>query len=298
MIAYLAAPTNLGLRPPVPGAVPGTAKAPEALREAGLVDRLVAVGGRDAGTVLPGRYIDDDATRLSGHVRNEVAMVDHARRLGARIGSILDANDTPVVVGGDCSLLLGIGLALARRGHPGLVHVDGHTDFRNPKNSDECASVAGEDLAAAVGIHWPAIADIDGAGPYFSPSHVVHVGHRDDDDESDHARQVLGLVISARDAIAAGPIDIAQRVHSTTDAYWLQIDVDVLDPTVMPAVDSPDPGGLDANLLDELAPHAMGASITVFDPDLDPDGRHAKLIADIVAIGLRRIATAPGPRRP
>ena len=34
MIALLSAPSNLGLRPPQPGSVPGTAKAPEALREA------------------------------------------------------------------------------------------------------------------------------------------------------------------------------------------------------------------------------------------------------------------------
>ena len=55
------------------------------------------------------------------------------------------------------------------------------------------------------------------------------------------------------------------------------IDVDVLDPSVLPAVDSPDPGGLFPDelvaLLQSLAPSAIGASVTVFDPDLDPDAR-------------------------
>ncbi len=55
---------------------------------------------------------------------------------------------------------------------------------------------------------------------------------------------------------------------------------------IMPAVDSPDPGGIGAAeltaLLRELAPGAVGASITVFDPDLDPDGRYARLLVEIL----------------
>jgi len=72
--------------------------------------------------------------------------------------------------------------------------------------------------------------------------------------------------------------------------YWLHLDVDILDPAVMPAVDSPSPGGLDpadlVELLRALAPGAAGAQVTVFDPDLDPDGRHAALLTDILIEGL------------
>lgn len=296
----VSAPTNLGLRPPAPGREPGTGGAPAALRAAGLVDRLVAAGARDEGVVVPGPYVDDDAVRAPGHVRNETAIVEHARVLADRLGRILDAGDTPLVVGGDCSLLVGIGLALVRRPREhGLVHVDGHTDFRHPGNSDACASVAGEDLAAAVGLHWPAVADIDGAGPYFAARRTVHVGHREDDEHATQARDVLGLVVSARSVVESGPDGVealARRIESVAgDGYWLQLDVDVLDPAVMPAVDSPDPGGLDAALLvallRRLAPRAIGASVTVFDPELDPDGRYARLVTDVVVDGLGRIGT-------
>lgn len=297
MIALLSAPSNLGLRPPQRGSVPGASKAPEALREAGLFRRLLDEGATDAGVVLAGRYIHDDDTRASGHVRNEDALVDHARRLADRLTSILDAGDAPLVIGGDCSLLLGIGVALARRGGTGLVHVDGHTDFRHPGNSDECASVAGEDLAAALGMHWPAIADIDGLAPYFAAQRVVHIGHRDDDEELEEVRGIIGLVVSAGDAVAASPDDLAASIAETVGTgYWLQVDVDVLDPEVMPAVDSPDPGGLGVSaltdLLRRLAPGAIGASVTVFDPDLDPDGRYARLLTDIVVDGLGGLGTA------
>ena len=75
MIALVSAPTNLGLRPPLRGSVPGADKAPAALREAGLFRRMIDAGARDAGVVLSGRYVDDDDTRADGHVRNEKAMV-------------------------------------------------------------------------------------------------------------------------------------------------------------------------------------------------------------------------------
>lgn len=296
MLELISAPTNLGLRPPEPGGVPGTAKAPEALRAAGLFRRFESIGARDGGVVLPGRYVD--TTRAAGHVRNETAMIDHAQRLAERIGRAIDTGHTPLVIGGDCSLLLGAGVALARRGRFGLVHVDGHTDFRHPGNSDECASVAGEDLAAAVGLHWPAIANIDDLAPYFEPATTAHLGCRDNDEELAEVRGVLGIVLPARQVITGGAERAAAQVMSVVGGpagFWLQVDVDVLDPRYMPAVDSPDPGGLSpeqlVKLLRHLAPHAVGAQVTVFDPDLDPTGVYAALLTDVFAEGFAGLGT-------
>ena len=119
MIALVAAPTNLGLRPPQPSSVPGCAKAPEALREAGLHSRLVEAGAVDVGVVLSGRYVDD-GDPVAGRVRNQDALVDHSRRLATRLGHLLAAGHSPLVLGGDCSLLVSAGLALRRRGGYGL----------------------------------------------------------------------------------------------------------------------------------------------------------------------------------
>ena len=78
--------------------------------------------------------------------------------------------------------------------------------------------------------------------------------------------------------------------------YWLHLDVDILDPGVMPAVDSPDPGGLDLDQLTELlavlAPGAVGAQVTVFDPDLDPGGRLAGLLTEVLVEGLGELGAA------
>jgi arginase len=298
VLALISAPSNLGLRPPQPGAVPGTAKAPDALREAGLYARLAAEGAADAGVVLPGRYRPDTKP---GQVRNQDAILEHAARLAARIRAQLDADRAPLVLGGDCSLLLAAGLALRPRGRYGLVHLDGHTDFRHPGNSTDCASLAGEDLAAAVGLHWPAISAAGGAAPHFRPADTVHVGCRDDDEGLAEASAVLGQVIPARQIRRDGAAATAEAVLATVaaspiDGYWLHLDVDILDPAIMPAVDSPAPGGLAPGeltaLLAALAPRASGAQVTVFDPDLDPGGQHAALLASILATGFCQLGTA------
>lgn len=292
MLALLSAPTNLGLRPPHPTSVPGTAKAPEALREAGLFTRFAALGARDAGTVLPGRYADD---ATPGRLRNHDLIVDHARRLASRLTAIRAAGDTPLVLGGDCSLIIGAGLSLRTTpGRHALIHLDGHTDFRHPGNSDHCAALAGEDLAAAIGHHWPTIADLDNLGPYFRPEDTVHAGCRDDDEALAEVRDTIALVLRSsdivRDGAAAADEILAAVTRPDLDGYWLHVDVDILDPEVLPAVDSPSPGGLTGDqlveLLRALAPGAVGAQVAVFDPDLDPDGRYARMLTDIVVEGL------------
>lgn len=288
-LALLAAPTNLGLRPPAATASPGCIKAPYALRNAGLYERLAAV---DAGVVLAGRYLDDYVPG-AGRLRNEDAILVHSDRLSRRTAELLDAGHAPLVIGGDCSLLLGVGQALTARGRFGLVHIDGHTDFRNPGNSPNCASLAGEDLAAAIGRHWPAVAG-HGGGPHFDARDVVHVGCRDDDEHLAEVRDLLPLVVTAalaRDDLPSAVAAIAAVVdHEDLDGYWLHLDVDVLDPSVLPAVDSPAPGGLSADELTELlaalAPRATGAHVTVFDPDLDPDGVYAALLTEVIVNGL------------
>jgi arginase len=287
----VSAPTNLGLRPPEPRSTPGTAKAPEALREAGLHARLAAHGITESGVVLPGPYRDDPAPQLH-QLRNHAAILDHADRLADRLTKVWESGRRPLVLGGDCSLLVGAGLAIRPRGGAGLVHIDGHTDFRHPGNSDECASLAGEDLAAVLGLHWPSIANHRGHGPYFDAEHAVHIGCRDTDVGLDEARGILARVIPASElraqGVAASATNTATALGPSASAgFWVHVDIDVLDDSIFPAVDSPDPGGLTVDelvaLLQVLLPRSIGVAFTVFDPDLDPTGRYAALLADVIS---------------
>lgn len=292
-LRVLSAPSNLGLRPPEQGTVPGTGRAPEALREAGLHTRLARIGATDLGVVLPGRYQPDHQPGVD-RLRNHDAIVEHSRRLADRLEGVPTGSKV-LVLGGDCGILVGSALWLRRRGRFGLVHVDGHTDYRHPGNSPDCASLAGEDLAAVTGRHWPGIADLDGLAPYFDPADVVHVGCREDDEALVEVRgDLAGGAITAAELIA-DPTLVMQRVHETVgredlDGYWLHLDVDVLDPSHMPAVDSPSPGGLDPDQLTDLVrslwPGAVGMQVCVFDPDLDPTGELARRLVDILVASI------------
>ncbi len=292
-VALLSAPTNLGLRPPVPTATPGCAKAPEVLRAAGLYQRL---GAEDAGLVACPRYVDD---ARPGRIRNQDAVLDYSIRLADRLGALLDDGRHPLVLGGDCSLLLGVGLALRRRGRYGLVHIDGHTDFRHPGNSDVVASLAGEDLAAAMGLHYPVVSLLGGR-QHFRPDDVVQIGCRDADEAMDEAGALLAVVVPASYLVNNGVPAVIDPIVSTVvrpelDGYWIHVDLDVLDESVMQAVDSPSPGGLSPDqlieLLQALAPNATGAHVGIYDPDLDPDGIAAQVVVECVVEGLARIGT-------
>src|SRR5258708_38530042 len=109
-IAILDAPSNLALRPPTPNSVPGCSKAPGALRDHGLVARL---GARDAGCLTPPRF-DPGDWRPGDGVSQAADIARYSTRLADRITAIVNAGEFPVVLGGDCSVVLGSALAMRR----------------------------------------------------------------------------------------------------------------------------------------------------------------------------------------
>ncbi|MBP3036596.1 arginase family protein [Arthrobacter sp. zg-ZUI100] len=92
-------------------------------------------------------------------------------------------------------------------------------------------------------------------------------------------------------------LNASQRTRHTGLGVGQRAQITLPVASFMPAVDSPDPGGLDTNELialleQQLAPRAIGASVTVFDPDLDPEGSYALLVTNIIASGLKRLGAA------
>ncbi|WP_369250235.1 arginase family protein [Streptomyces sp. R41] len=288
-IVVLDAPSNLGLRPPAPGTVPGCYKLAGALREQRIVQRLGALEG---GVVVPPRYDRGDWQEGDG-VFNAAAIATYTRKLADRIEHHVRAGDLPVVLGGDCSIQLGASLALRRIGRYGLAAVDGSADFRHPGNSDRIGAAGGEELALATGRGQDDLANLEGLKPYLRDEDVRLFGIRDYDTERDElaALKIPTVTVGelrewGADAIARATVQTLELPH--LDGFWVHLDADSLDPSVMPAVDSPDPDGL---LPDELlallrplvtSPHCVGLNVTIYDPDLDPEGTAGALIADLV----------------
>ena len=302
-LAVLDAPSNLGLRPPSPTTVPGCAKAPGALRDHRLLARLDA---RDAGCLTPPRY-DPGGWRPGDGVCQATQVAGYALRLADRIGAILDAGELPLVLGGDCSILLGSAVAASRwaelaGGRPGLVFVDGHSDFRHLGNASYVGAAAGEDLALVTGRGQVELAGLEHRRPYLRDGDVVVLGIRDHD-EYRMDLQAAGIAVRAVPELRAeGPARTAQWAReqlADCAGFWLHVDVDVLDPAVMPAVDAPDDGGiahrelelLIAGLVDD--PACLGLELTVFDPDQDPEGVYAAEIVDTLVAALGPRASRP-----
>src|SRR6266511_6465634 len=104
---------------------------------------------------------------------------------------------------------------------------------------------------------------------------------------------VIGADQIRRDgAAAAAAAALAVLEGRGLDGFWIHVDVDVLDREVMPAVDSPEPDGLDyqelITLLRALTASglAVGAEVAIFDPDLDPDGHLAQELVTAVVDGF------------
>ena len=295
-IVAIDAPSNLGLRPPAPGVEPGARKAPDALRATGLLQRL---GARDAGRVAAPAYSPDPDHAVG--FRNGAALSEYSRTLADRLAPLLGRGEFVLVLGGDCSVLLGSSLALKRRGRYGLAFVDAHDDYsyaRNRKRYQGYYTAAGLDLGLATGHGPAALTDIDGLSPYVRESDVVQLGlsrTREDSEfaatESFDASAIHSIDVDEIRRGGAQAAGIAARMRleaDDTQGYWIHVDADVLDTRTMPAVDSPNERGLSFAQLRSLlapllaSPKAIGLELTIYDPDLDPDGVYGARLARTV----------------
>jgi arginase len=300
-IALLDAPSNLGLRPPTPSSVPGCAKAPGALRDHGLLGRL---GARDAGCHTPPRF-DPGEWRPGDGVSQAGEIARYSIKLAERIGAIVTAGEFPLVLGGDCSIGLGSALAMRRLGEElggpiGLIYVDAHSDFRHPGNAQVVGAAAGEALALVTGRGQPDLAAIEQRRPYVRDRDVVVLGVRSTD-EYRMDLQASGFAVRAVPDIRThgAPRTAAWARAQLTECigFWLHVDVDVLDPSVMPAVDAPNPGGIAYSELELLlrglvgGSDCVGADVTVFDPDFDVDGVYAADLVNALVTSFSAVTT-------
>ncbi len=288
-IVIIEAPSNLGLMPPEPGRQPGTRHAPEVLRELGLHDRLNV---QEIIRVEPQSYSPDDGRGVN--VRNMAAIADHAVRLADAVEQVVRARHFPLVLGGDCSLLIGSLLGMRRICDPGLIFVDGHSDFFLPEQSGT-GGAAGMDLALVTGWGPVELTDIEDRRPYVSVQNVAALGNRYVAGGShpgipDIAQSGIHYW-PLQDIRDAGIEAVMHAVHIAVGTgerlYWIHMDVDVIDSMLMPAVDSPQADGFDwgeAEILlrAALAKNAAGLQVTIYDPDRDPSRKAGKELVELL----------------
>jgi arginase len=286
--AVIEAPSALGL------SGRGVDELSTRLLDLGLAERL---GARIAARLTPPTQTGqrDAGTR----VLNTDEIAAFSPKLADAVGAVLDAGEFPVVLGGDCTIVLGSMLALRRRGRHGLLFVDGNADFFQPE-AEPNGEAASMDLALVTGYGPARLTDLEGRGPLVRPQDAVAFGFRDHADQAEFGSQPLPAELKALDLPAVRRLGVAAAAreavaHLSRDelaGFFIHLDVDVLDDAVMPAVDFRMDGGfswaeLQTTLEAALASdRALGLEIAIYNPRLDPDGTAGQGLVDALAAAL------------
>lgn len=288
-VVYVSAPSNLGLKrmPYADADGPGTRKAPTIFEKFSFRERLSII---QAYTINPPTYSGEIDSKTG--IRNLPELIEYSKQYAELIKEIVYKNQFPIVIGGDCSILIGSMLALKESGTYGLVHIDGHTDYAIAKISSSTGGAAGMDLAIVTGIGDDAITNINQLKPYVAEANTAQLANRCYDKTFNG--NFYNTDIFSADLPVLREKGINQTAHefieklrrNKVDGVWLHVDADVLDSELMPAVDSPQEDGLTYDELKTLLKAFIrsglvaGFQLTIYDPDLDPDASIGKRLVD------------------
>ncbi|HKQ15776.1 MAG TPA: arginase family protein [Steroidobacteraceae bacterium] len=282
--AIIEAPSILGLKPT------GVDRLPSALLQHGLADQLHA---RHAGRVAPAAAYDakrDPQTLML----NAPGIAEYSLQLADVVADIVGRGEFPILLGGDCSIVLGSMLALRRRGRYGLLFIDGHADFYQPEalSSGEAASM---DLAFATGRGPEVLTNLEGLRPLVRDEDVVAFGFRDAQEQREYGsqplpRELLALELSEVRRLGAKPaaqraVEHLTAADKSTQGFHIHLDADVVSDALMPAVDYRMADGLSWDQLcivlqTALASgRAVGLEVTIYNPALDADGSSGRELA-------------------
>jgi arginase len=290
--AIIEAPSILGLKPT------GVDRLPAVLLQHGLAEQLRA---RRAGRVVPTAAYDTkrDPQTLT---LNAPGIADYSVQLADAVTDVVERDEFPVLLGGDCSILLGSTLALRRRGRYGLLFIDGHADFYQPAANPN-GEAASMDLAFATGRGPELLTNLEGLRPLVRDEDVVAFGFRDAHEQREYGSQPLPPTVFALDLQEVRRLGVkpaAQRAveHLTaadrpTQGFFIHLDCDVVSDALMPAVDYRIPDGLSWDELRTVletalaSGRAVGIEITIYNPSLDADGSSGRELARTLIKSLK-----------
>ncbi|WP_276501362.1 arginase family protein [Terrimonas pollutisoli] len=279
-IVLIEAPTNLGLKEPAPGIEPGVKFFPAALEKQKF---SVLAGIKEKLAVIPPAY--SMQLDIESKIRNADAIADYSQKLAETVKQVIEKNKMPLVIGGDCSMMIGNTLALKQKGDYGLFHLDGHTDYMWPEFS-QTGGAAGMGLALVAGVGHEKLTNISGLRPYIKEENIYCVGNREYDDEYvalsvNSGMRYIDLAGIRSEGIKNIVNDFLKMIHDKKlDGFWIHFDVDALNDEIMPCVDSRTEDGLWYNELKEMlkpliqSPQLTGMEITILDPTLDRDEKY------------------------
>ncbi|WP_261512445.1 arginase family protein [Chryseobacterium paludis] len=276
-------PFNLGLTKKEHEIEPGVRKLPDWLRKFGFHDKLSPRNTFRLEAPEYTMYFDEET-----QVKNPDQIIEYAKRQSELILNNFNKDTFNIMIGGDCSILIGAAVALKKLGNFGLFYLDGHTDFIPPQLSPS-GGVAGMDLAIVSGMGHEKLTNIEDLKPYFLEENIFCVGNAEMDDE-EYVDQIINSDVHYYDlenlrknGFTKTTEDFLKMIQEKNlDGFFIHFDVDVLKDEIMPAVDSRMEDGIDYDNVKEILIPLMknnkcfGIEITILDPDYDKEGLYTR----------------------
>ena len=227
----------------------GLALSPPAFRGLGLVKALEGEGLKitDMGDIKLQKLSKDSGPKK---FRNSTYAAKGTERIRRAAGQASE-RELAIFVGGECSLVMGSlsGIKSRRRGRAGILWMDAHGDFNTPETTPS-GFIGGMCLALACGRGRPLSQETEeGRGPLLGEDAVVHLGSRALDRLEELAMKESEItLVSAKELRKGGAADYGRRaarlLSDRCDWCVLHIDLDVIDPGEMPAVNFLEPNGI------------------------------------------------------
>jgi arginase len=271
----------------------GMTVAVRVLRETGIIARLQknAAPLIDSGDVPLSKIHSDSGPK---NLTNFTQFLQDTERIRSAMSRV-NAEGLLFGVGGECSICVGAlgGLRSSISGELGIIWIDAHGDFNTPETTPS-GYIGGMCLALACG-RGPKLSEIMGDRDHLlSEENVVHVGSRSlDPAEFDNmlsSRMKIYSAVTVRKEGMKSTMNLAaSSLADRCDWIICHLDVDSIDPKIMPAVNFPAQDGLS---LDEVK-GIVGAvqrtgklklfELAGYNPDLDRNGSCATKLVKLVS---------------
>jgi arginase len=282
----------------------GQERAPEAFRSAGIVTELESrgvevfdFGDLEMATQRP-------SPREAG-VRDASRVVQVATQTRDKVVEIAASGYQPVVLGGDCTITIGVVAGLSATGSVGLLYFDGDADLNTPE-------LSGSGVLDTMGITHllgggvRELAELGDRTPLLDSERLVLAGFDPGELDTAQWQSLVSRQLTAMPAalLRSQPEESVRRAlaHLTAaaESVVVHFDVDVIDTGAFPLANFPHFAGL---LPDEAfgclqtmcaSPAVEALVVTEVNPGHDPDG---SLVARVVEAVVRALAGVPDPAR-
>ncbi|MEY9980237.1 arginase [Lysinibacillus sp. RC79] len=228
----------------------GVDMGPSAIRYAGVVERLEAIGHvvHDQGDIRVSQK--QEGTIVDKQLLNLEEVIDVSTSLANSVNEAIEQKEFPLVLGGDHSIAIGTLAGLGEHyKNLGVIWFDAHADLNTPETTPS-GNIHGMPLAVSIGLGHERLVKISNDVPKLKPENVIIIGARSvDPGERElisqqgikvytmHEVDRLGMTRVIEDALAY----LKER---NVDGLHLSLDLDGLDPLYTPGVGTPVPGGI------------------------------------------------------